>query len=144
MEEINEEIASDISRDSFLPEKLPEPSFKMEPTSPVPPRTIQTRTQSALERGIPRRRFSHFGYPSESESDRESVDPLIEEAKQPVVFPDIDDLEPLFSDQEEVLPEPAPSLMPSPSGTSAPLLSNPALTDTLSNFHYSVLELAAR
>ena len=32
------------------------------------------------------------------------------------------------------MPEPAPSLMPSPSGTSAPLLSNPALTYTLSNF----------
>ena len=62
---------------------------------------------------------------SESESDREPVDPLIEEAQQPVVFPDIDDLEPLFSDQKEVLPEPAPSLMPPPSGTSAPLLSNP-------------------
>ena len=51
-----------------------------------------------------------------------------------MVFPDIDDLEPLFSDQEEVLPEPPQSLIPSPSGTSAPLLSNPALTDTLSNF----------
>ena len=87
-----------------------------------------------MERGIPRRRFSHFGYPSESESDREPVYTLIEEAQQPVVFPDIDDLEPLFSDQEEVLPEPAPSLMPSPSGTLAPLLSNPALTVTLSNF----------
>ena len=62
------------------------------------------------------------------------MDPLIEEAQQPVVFPDIDDLEPLFSDQEEVLPEPASSLMPSRSGTSAPLLSNPALTDILSNF----------
>ena len=134
VEESNEEITSDISRDSYLPEQLPEASFEIEPTAPVPPRTIQTRTQSALERGIPRRRFSHFGYPSESESDRKPVDPFIEEAQKPVVFPDIDDLEPLFSDQEEVLPEPAPSLMPSPSGTSAPLLSNPASTDTLSNF----------
>ena len=134
VEESNEEITSDISRDSFLPEQLPEASFEMEPTAPVPPRTIQTRTQSALERGIPRRRFSHFGYPSESESDQKPVDPLIEDAQQPVVFPDIDDLEPLFSDQEEVLPEPAPSLMPSPSGTSAPILSNPVLTDTFSNF----------
>ena len=43
-------------------------------------------------------------------------------------------MEPLFSDQEENLPEPSPSLIRSPSGTSAPLLSNPALTDTLSNF----------
>ena len=134
VEESNEEITSDISRDSFLPEQLPEASFEMEPTAPVPPRTIQTRTQSALERGIPRRRFSHFGYPSESESDREPMDQPIEEPQQPMVHPDIDDLEPLYSDQEEILPEPAPSLVPSPSGTSAPLLSNPALTDTLSNF----------
>ena len=134
VEENNEKILSDISRDSFLPEQLPEASFQMEPTAPVPPRTIQTRTQSVLERGIPRRRFCHFGHPSESESDREPVDPLIEEAQQPVVIPDTDDLEPSFSDQEEVLPEPAPSLMPSPSRTSAPLLSNSALTDTLSNF----------
>ena len=134
VEESNEEITSDISRDSFLPEQLPEASFEMEPTAPVPPRTIQTRTQSALEQGIPRRRFSHFGYPSESESDQEPVDQPIEETQQPMVCPEIDDLEPLYSDQEEVLPEPAPSLVPSPSGTSAPLLSNPALTDTLSNF----------
>ena len=106
----------------------------MEPTAPVPPRTIQTRTQSALEQGIPRRRFSHFGYPSESESDREPMDQPIEEPQQPMIHPDIDDLEPLYSDHEEVSPETAPSLVPSPSGTSAPLLSNPALTDTLSNF----------
>ena len=112
VEESNEEITSDISRDSFLPEQLPEASFEMEPTAPVPPRTIQTRTQSALERGIPRRRFSHFGYPSESESDREPMDQPIEEPQQPMVHPDIDDLEPLYSDQEEVLPEPAPSLVP--------------------------------
>ena len=133
VEESNEEITSDISRDSFLPEQLPEASFEMEPTAPVPPRTIQTRTQSALEQGIPRRRFSHFGYPSESESDQEPVEQPIEETQQPMVCPEIDDLEPLYSDQEEVLPEPAPSLVPSPSGTSAPLLSNPALTDTLNN-----------
>ena len=44
-------------------------------------------------------------------------------------------MEPLFSDQEEIQPEtPNKSLIPSPSGTSAPLLSNPSLTDTLSNF----------
>ena len=134
MEESNEEITSDISRDSFLPEQLPEASFELEPTAPVPPRTIQTRTQTALEQGIPRRRFSHFGYPSESESDPEPTEQPTAEVQQPVVFPDIDDLEPLFSDHEEVLPEPAPILIPSPSGTSAPLLSNPALTDTLSNF----------
>ena len=62
------------------------------------------------------------------------MDQPIEEPQQPMVHPDIDDLEPLYSDHEEVLPETAPSLVPSPSGTSAPLLSNPALTDTLSNF----------
>ena len=134
VEESNEEITSDISRDSFFPEQLPEASFEMEPTAPVRPSTIQTRTQSALERGIPRRRFSHFGYPSESESDQEQMDQPIEEPQQPMIYPDIDDLEPLYSDQEEVRPEPTPSLIPSPSGTSAPLLSNPALTDTLSNF----------
>ena len=133
-EESNEEITSDISRDSFLPEQLPEASFEMEPTAPIPPRTIQTRTQPALHQEIPRRRFSHFGYPSESESDQEPIALPPAETQQPVVFPDIDDLEPLFSDQEEVLSEPPQSLILSPSGTSAPLLSNPALTDTLSNF----------
>ena len=51
-----------------------------------------------------------------------------------MVFPELDDLEPLLSDQEEVLPEPTNSLLPSPAGSSAPLLSNPALTGTLSNF----------
>ena len=40
----------------------------------------------------------------------------------------------MFSEQDEILPEPARSLKPSPTGTSAPLLSNTALTDTLSNF----------
>ena len=106
----------------------------MEPPPPIPSRTIQTRTQSALQQGIPRRRFSHFGYPSESESDQEPIAVPHAETQQPMVFPDIDDLEPLFSDQEEVLPEPPQSLIPSPSGTSAPLLWNPALIDTLSNF----------
>ena len=51
VEDTNEEITSDISRDSFLPEQLPEASFEMEPTRPVPPRTIQTRTQTALGQG---------------------------------------------------------------------------------------------
>ena len=52
------------------------------------------------------------------------------------VFPELHDLEPLYSDQEKIQPETKPtgSLVPSPSGTSAPLLSNPSLTDTLSNF----------
>ena len=52
-----------------------------------------------------------------------------------VVFPGLYDLEPLFSDQEEIQPPTLiESLIPSPSGTSDPLLSNPSLTDTLSNF----------
>ena len=102
VEESNEEIASDISRDSFVPEQLPESSLKLEPTMPVPPRIIQTRTQTALEQGISQ-----------------------------VVFPELDDLEPLFSDQEEIQPPTfIESLIPSPSGTSAPLLSNPSLKDT--------------
>ena len=134
VEENNEEITSDVSRDSFLPEQLPEASFEMEPTGSVPPRTIQTRTQTALEQGIPRRRFSHFGYPSDSDSEREENEPTVQNPAPPAVFPDLDDLEPLYSDQEEVQPAAPPSLIPSPSGTSAPLLSNPSLTDTLSNF----------
>ena len=134
VEESNEEITSDISRDSFLPEQLPEASFEMEPTGSVPPRTIQTRTQTALEQGIPRRRFSHFGYPSDSDSEREENEPTVQNPASPAVFPDLDDLEPLYSDQEEVQPAAPPSLISSPSGTSAPLLSNPSLTDTLSNF----------
>ena len=36
VEDTNEEITSDISRDSFLPEQLPEASFEMEPTSRSP------------------------------------------------------------------------------------------------------------
>ena len=134
VEESNEEITSDVSRDSFLPEQLPEASFEMEPTGSVPPRTIQTRTQTALEQGIPRRRFSHFGYPSDPDSEREENEPTVQNPAPPAVFPDLDDLEPLYSDQEEVQPAAPPSLIPSPSGTSAPLLSNPSLTDTLSNF----------
>ena len=47
------------------------------------------------------------------------------------------DLKPLFSDHEEVLlEEPTRIFIPSLSGTSAPLRSNPALTDTLRNFPY--------
>ena len=135
VEDTNEEITSDVSRDSFLPEQLPEASFELEPTRPVPPRTIQTRTQTALERGIPRRRFSQFGYPSESDSEPEEPGPPPIISPSQVVSLEIDDLEPVFSDQEEILP-PAltDSLIPSPSGISAPLLSNPSLTDTLSNF----------
>ena len=49
MEEINEEKASDITRDSFLPEQLPEASFRMKPTASAPQRTIQARAQTALE-----------------------------------------------------------------------------------------------
>ena len=135
VEDTNEEITSDISRDCFLPEQLPEASFEMEPTRPVPPHTIQTRTQTALEQGVPRRRFSQFGYPSESDSEAEAAGPPPMTSPSQVVFPEVDDLEPLFSDQDEILPPILiESLIPSPSGTSAPLLSNPSLTDTLSNF----------
>ena len=107
----------------------------MEPTRPVPTRTIQTRTQTALEQGVPRRRFSQFGYPSESDSEAEAAGPPPMTSPSQVVFPEVDDLEPLVSDQDEKLPPTLiESLIPSPSGTSAPLLSNPSLTDTLSNF----------
>ena len=135
MEDTNEEITSDISKDSFLPEQLSEASFKVEPARLVSPRTIQTRTQTALEQGVPRRRFSQFGYPSESDSEAEAPGPPPMTSPSQVVFPEVGDLEPLFSDQEEILPPTlSESLIPSPSGTSAPLLSNPSLTDTLSNF----------
>ena len=105
VEESNEGITSDISRDSFLPEQLPEASFELEPTRPVPPRTIQTRTQTALEQGIPRRRFSHFGYPSDSDSEPTTTEPPNQHPTPQLVFPEVDDLEPLFSDQEEIQPE---------------------------------------
>ena len=121
VEDTNEEITSDISRDSFLPEQLPEASFEMEPTRPVPPRTIQARTQTALEQGVPRRRFSQFGYPSESDSETEAAEPPHMNSPSQVVFLEVDDLEPLFSDQDEILPPTLiESLIPSPSGTSAP------------------------
>ena len=145
VEESNEEIAPDISRDSFLLELLPEASFELEPTGPVPPRAIQTVCmQTALEQGIPRRRFSHFGYPSDSESDREVTEPPVPDPVPQAVFPELDDLEPLYSDQEEIQPKthPTGSLVPSPSETSAPLLSNPSLSDTLSNFPLLGLELS--
>ena len=135
MEENHEEFASDVSRGSFLPEQLPEASFELEQTRPVPPRTIDTRTQTALEQGIPRPRFSHFGYPSHSESEQEVTEPPILDPASQVMFPELDDLEALFSDQEEIQPEaPRRSLIPSTSESSAPLLSNPSLTDTINNF----------
>ena len=127
MEDTNEEITSDISSDSFLHEQLSEASFELEPT-----RTYKT---TALEQGVARRRFGQFGYPSESDSEAEAPGhpPMISPSQ--VVFTDVDDLEPLFFDQEEILPPTlTENLIPSPSGTSAPLLSNPSLTDTLSNF----------
>ena len=123
MKESNEEIASDISRDSFLPEQLPEASFELEPTRPIPPRIIQTRTQTALEQGIPRRRFSQFRYPSESESEAEAAAPPPMNSPSQVVLPELNDLEPLFSDQEEIQPPTLfESLISYPSGISAPLL----------------------
>ena len=116
-EESNEEITSDIPRDSVLPEQLPEASFELEPTRSVPPRTIQTRTQTALEQGIPRRKFSHFDYPSDSDLEPAMTEPPIPDPASKVVFPELDDLESLFSDKEEIQPETLTrSLIPSPSG----------------------------
>ena len=67
--------------------------------------------------------------------EQEAIQPSTVESPPQAVFPELDDLEPLFSDQEEIHPEePTNSLVPLPSGTSVPLLSNPSLTDTLSNF----------
>ena len=107
VEESNEKITSVISKDSFLSEQLPEASIEVEPTRPIPPHMTQTRTQTALEQGILRRRLSHFGYPFESESDHEMIEQPIEETQQPVVFPELDDLKPLHSDQDEIFLEPA-------------------------------------
>ena len=60
------------------------------------------------------------------------IEPTIVGPAPQVVFPELDDLVPLFSDQEEIHPEATTrSLIPPPSETSAPLLSNPSLTDTL-------------
>ena len=60
-------------------------------------------------------------------------------------FFEFDDLEPLFSDQEEIQPQTTTrSLLPSPTGTSAPLLSYPSLTDTLNNFPMFSSELEAQ
>ena len=76
----------------------------MEPTRPVPPRTIQTRTQTELEQETPRRHLRHFGYPSESKSQHETIEQPITDLQQPLVFPKLDDLEALFSDQEKCAP----------------------------------------
>ena len=86
MQEKHEEFASDISRDRFLLEQLPEASFELEPTRPVPPRTIQTRTQTALVQGIPRLIFSHFGYPSKWESDQQVTETPNLDLAQQVLF----------------------------------------------------------
>ena len=67
-----------IIADPYAEESNEEITFEMEPTAPVPPRKIQTRTQSALQQGIPRRRFSHFGYSSKSESDQKPIAPLLQ------------------------------------------------------------------
>ena len=84
VEDSNEQMTSDISRDSLFLEQLPEASFGAEPTRPVP--TIQTRVQTALEQRILGRRFSYFGYPSDSESDHELDEQPMDETQQPVVF----------------------------------------------------------
>ena len=71
VEENQEEITSDISQESYLPEQLDPASPGVPEPSAPPPRRIQTRTQTALQEGRPRRRFSHYGYSSESEPDEE-------------------------------------------------------------------------
>ena len=98
---------------------MPEASIEMEPNRSVAPRAVQTRSLNALEQRIPRRRLSHFRYQSDSESDHEPVGPHAAETQQLLVFPELDDLGPLVSDQEQNLPEPTQSLLLSPSGTSA-------------------------
>ena len=109
-EEHNEEIAPDILLVFFSPEQLPEVSFEIVPTRVVPPGTIQKRTLTAFGPEIPRRRFSYFGYPPESDSNHKMMEEPIPDL-QLVFFPKLDDLEPLFSHQEEVLPgEPTRSL----------------------------------
>ena len=77
---------------------------------------------------------SSLEVPSESESDPEMTEQPIQEAQQPVVFPELDDWEPRFSNQEEILSEPWESFLPSMTETLAPLPSNPSLTEMLSNF----------
>ena len=63
------------------------------------------------------------------------TEPTILDPAQQEVLTELDDLEPLFSDQEKIQPEvPTRSLIPSTTGTSAPFLSNRSLTDTRSNF----------
>ena len=63
------------------------------------------------------------------------IEPPILDHAQQVVVPELDDIEPLFLDQGEIQPKaPTRSLILLPTGTSAPLLSNPSLTDTPNNF----------
>ena len=58
VEESNEEITSDVSRDSFLPEQLPEVSFEMEPTGsvhPAPFRLVRKRARNTPKKIQPLR-----------------------------------------------------------------------------------------
>ena len=78
----------------------------------------------------------HCGYPSESELDpKREKENLTRQPHQSVILPELEDLEPHFSDQEEVISsETLQRPLLSTSGSSAPLLNNPSLTVTLSNF----------
>ena len=82
-EQSHKVVTSDISGDSFLAEQLPEVSFELEPTRSVPLRRIQTHTCTAMEQGLPRRRFRLFGYQSDLECDREMTEhPIMQPARQ--------------------------------------------------------------
>ena len=115
VEESQEEITSDFSQDSFQPEKLPEASFELEPTRPVPrePSKPARKLSSSKEYHDEDSAISDI-LPTQNQKVTEQ--PILDPAPQ-VVFPELDDLEPLFSDQVEVQPgTPAWSLIPSPSG----------------------------
>ena len=82
-EQNHEEVTCCISEDSFLAEQLPEVSFELEPTRSVPLRRIQTHTSTAMEQGLPGRRFNLLGYQSDLECDREMTEhPIVEPARQ--------------------------------------------------------------
>ena len=160
MEQRQEEIPSDISQASYLPEQLDPTSPGLpEPVAP-PPRRIRTRTQTALQEGRPRRRFSHYGYSSESELDDEREPEVVMPTPQHSARAELEEyflsdnpLEPLFPAEESIPPvgtqsqeialsdanrseiTSSVSIPPdSLAGMSAPLMTNPSLTDILSNF----------
>ena len=104
----------------------------------LPGRFLRARSKPALKQLSNKGHLKgdcHCGYPSDSGSGHEMIEHLIVDPAQPVVFPELDNLEPLFSDQEKILPEELiRKLLPSLTETLAPLLSNPSLTALRSNF----------